>query len=831
MAPGLYTVIFLVAVLVVLAVFIVAVLLLRRWVNRPYALNWHRQARLYKYATIYWGIAIVTVGIVSFTDQEPFWPQKAIIFTALLVMLGCQLYLWRNARLKAAMTPPPPPAPHPRPPGGGWQSILILLSVAGLVWFGLHSLRQDRLLAEQEAREAGENLAQRLALAISTEAAQQLRDFRAVSFRLLVNRLTDLGLMRAGPGDKEWWRIKEWQQANPEIDLATLPPTDADNFVERKPEVMPPQPPEWLGQLTSEQQQLWQAAKDAEFVTQDFSALQVALEKFIATEPPIGARANAEYLLLLAKTQPLPAPEAAAQISEAFQSLWRYSSQVTESGLPVGQLICYQALRRLPEGAGLPENFIRDHTIAWMIRHRPSVFSPLLIAETERVVRGTSLESYAATLKAWWDADTAARQVLEDFREQYPTNTWNAAPFWVDAGRGKFLLLLDPPRPSTTNSAVPQSLSYQGLLFPEAVVEKSLATAVHKARISLPPYARVEFETAKRKIVLSPGQIGAPTNHSLTLLGQADGTWKNLLLNQHAYPFRVRVLLASPEILYARQSQRTRLFGALIVLSALATLIGLIVTRRAFLRQLRLNEMKSNFVSSVSHELRAPIAAVRLMAENLERGKVNEPARQRDYFRFIGQECRRLSALIENVLDFSRIEQGRKQYEFEPTDLVALVEQTVKLMQPYAAEKGVQLKAQIESPRSEMEVDGRALQQALVNLVDNAIKHSPLNAVVTVALENAAPQQQPGTLNLSVTDHGPGIPASEREKIFERFHRLGSELRRETQGVGIGLSIVKHIVAAHGGRVRVESKIGMGSRFTIELPEKIPPRMNMDERG
>ncbi|HPY29497.1 MAG TPA: HAMP domain-containing sensor histidine kinase [Verrucomicrobiota bacterium] len=828
MAPGLY------AIILLLVVFIVTVLV-RRSVNRPDAPNWHRQARLLKYLTIYWGIAIVAVGVVSFTNQKPFWPQEAIIFTGWLVALGCQIYVWRYARLKAAMSPPPPPASHLRPPGGGWQAILILLPMAGLVWFGLYSLRQDRLLAEQEAREAGENLAQRLALAIGIEAAQQLRDYCDVSRSLRVNRFVDLGLGSWKGGqptaDAAWRRIKEWQRANPEIDLATLPPADVDSYWEAQPEVMPPQPPEWLEQLTPEQQQLWQAAKAAEFVTRDFSALQAALEKFIATKPPEGARANAEYLLLLAKTQPLSASEAVAQISEASRSLWGYSDEVTESGLPVGQLISYQALRRLPEGASLPENFIRHHTIARKIESRPSIFSPLLIAETERVARGTSLESYATTLKAWWDADTAARQVLEDFREQYPTNTWNAAPFWVDAGRGKFLLLLDPPGPSTTNSAVPQSLSYQGLLFPQAVVEKSLATAVHKARISLPPYARVEFETAKRKIVLSPGQISAPTNHSLTLLGQADGTWKNLLLNQHAYPFRVRVLLASPEILYARQSQRTRLFGALIVLSALATLIGLIVTRRAFLRQLRLNEMKSNFVSSVSHELRAPIAAVRLMAENLERGKVNEPARQRDYFRFIGQECRRLSALIENVLDFSRIEQGRKQYEFEPTDLVALVEQTVKLMQPYAAEKGVQLKAQIESPRSEMEVDGRALQQALVNLVDNAIKHSPLNAVVTVALENAAPQQQPGTLNLSVTDHGPGIPASEREKIFERFHRLGSELRRETQGVGIGLSIVKHIVAAHGGRVRVESKIGMGSRFTIELPEKIPPRMNMDERG
>jgi two-component system sensor histidine kinase SenX3 len=131
----------------------------------------------------------------------------------------------------------------------------------------------------------------------------------------------------------------------------------------------------------------------------------------------------------------------------------------------------------------------------------------------------------------------------------------------------------------------------------------------------------------------------------------------------------------------------------------------------------------------------------------------------------------------------------------------------------------------------ELNVDGRAIQQALVNLIDNAIKHSPKDAVVKVALELQSAERevrsgdsetcnlQPSTFNLSVTDHGPGIPASELEKIFERFYRLGSELRRETPGVGIGLSIVKHVAESHGGRVRVESEVGHGSRFTIEFPE------------
>ena len=283
---------------------------------------------------------------------------------------------------------------------------------------------------------------------------------------------------------------------------------------------------------------------------------------------------------------------------------------------------------------------------------------------------------------------------------------------------------------------------------------------------------------------------------------------------------RIYCFLARPDILYAAQERRLLIFAVFLAGAAICAAAGFVNAYRAFHRQVAVNDLKTNFVSAVSHELRAPIASVRLMAEGLDRGAVSEPVRQKQYYRLIVQECRRLSGLIENVLDFSRIEQGRKKYEFEPTDLTALARQTTELMQPNAAERHVRLDLRLPAEAlTHSRCDGMALQQALINLIDNAIKHSPANTTITIGLERQL--STGGSVLLWVEDQGAGIPTEEHEKIFERFYRRGSELRRETQGVGIGLTIVKHIVEAHGGTVRVRSNAGQGSRFTLELPRSL----------
>ena len=267
-------------------------------------------------------------------------------------------------------------------------------------------------------------------------------------------------------------------------------------------------------------------------------------------------------------------------------------------------------------------------------------------------------------------------------------------------------------------------------------------------------------------------------------------------------------------MLYARFRNRRLMTTGLMLAAAATAIFGFFSARKAYWQQTQLAESKSNFVAAVSHELRAPIASIQLLVESLERGTVPTEERRQEYFRLISQECRRLGGLIRNVLDFSRIEQGAKSYARELVDVAALLEHTRAVLAPMAASRAVTLK--VIWPEKPLTVwgDGQALQQALLNLIDNALKHSPADSTVTVDVT----QMDEAWVEFSVRDEGPGIPLAEQQRIFEPFYRLGSELRRETEGAGIGLAIVRHIMAGHGGTVTVHSEPGNGSRFVLRLP-------------
>jgi signal transduction histidine kinase len=251
------------------------------------------------------------------------------------------------------------------------------------------------------------------------------------------------------------------------------------------------------------------------------------------------------------------------------------------------------------------------------------------------------------------------------------------------------------------------------------------------------------------------------------------------------------------------------------ILGAISLLMigGIFLTYRNISREMNLARLKSDFVANVSHELRTPLALIRLYAETLELGRLNTKEKYQEYFRIIREESERLSSLINNILDFSRIEAGRKEYEFKETDLSELVRSTLDTYRFQIEQNGFTFEENISKDIPPVNVDREAIARSLLNLVNNALKYSKEKKYIGVSLYRAN-----GSVKLEVSDHGIGIPAAEQEKIFEKFYRCGDPLVHNVKGSGLGLSLVRHIVRAHGGDVKVESAPDKGSKFTIALP-------------
>jgi signal transduction histidine kinase len=252
-----------------------------------------------------------------------------------------------------------------------------------------------------------------------------------------------------------------------------------------------------------------------------------------------------------------------------------------------------------------------------------------------------------------------------------------------------------------------------------------------------------------------------------------------------------------------------------LILGILSLLIigGLVLTKHIVSKEMALARLKSDFVSNVSHELRTPLALIRLYAETLELGRITTQEKKQEYYRIIRKESERLTALINNILDFSRIEAGRKEYEFRETDIAELVHNTLDSYRYQIEQQGFAFEESIDSSLPKVYVDREAIARALVNLVNNALKYSADEKFLGVKL-----YRENGVVRLEVADRGIGITRREQSKIFEKFYRTGDPLVHNTKGSGLGLSLVRHITQAHGGEIAVESAPGKGSKFTLSLP-------------
>ena len=256
---------------------------------------------------------------------------------------------------------------------------------------------------------------------------------------------------------------------------------------------------------------------------------------------------------------------------------------------------------------------------------------------------------------------------------------------------------------------------------------------------------------------------------------------------------------------------RNQLFPYSMGLLVLVTVLGSVFVYRAVSHEVRLARLRNDFVAAVSHEFRSPLSSILALAERLER--ISDPDKLREYHRIIGQDARRLSALVTRLLDFALIEDGREVYSFERVDLVGAAREAIEACQHVARPGRISLLGAETAPLW-VRGDRTALQHAIQNVIENAAKYSPPEAPIIVQCASAN-----GSHLVEVCDRGIGIPASEQAKIFEKFYRGQEVSALNAQGVGIGLALVQHVIKGHGGSIGVDSRPGEGSRFSLHVPK------------
>lgn len=430
---------------------------------------------------------------------------------------------------------------------------------------------------------------------------------------------------------------------------------------------------------------------------------------------------------------------------------------------------------------------------AALLRERANTIRPLLMVDGE--VPKTSSASEAAdiratqgnleTLNTMLTGVTAAARERTEFA-QIAAQLSNES-IWTEPGEGVRFITY-----RRTNSGIPTLVVAVGYVGARRVAVVGAATDVIAA------YWGAQDWSGEWRVVLADQ---TPLEDRILTLGHAFG---NAVITATAESVN-----RATDIQYRQLS--LMVFSA--TGSALAWVVVIWLMINVMGRQRELVVLQRRFVADVSHELKTPLALIRLLAETLATGRLREQSRVDHYLSTITRESERLSALIDNILDFSNMEAGRKRYEFGPCGVNMVVQQAWALFEPQFSKDGFMARLIVQQDLPTIRADSAALQQLVVNLLQNAYRYGAEGKYVALSARRSGEQ-----VIIDVEDHGIGMTRKQIQRIGQSFFRADDPRVRKTRGTGLGLTIVKHIIAAHGGRLHIESRPGKGSVFSVQLP-------------
>jgi signal transduction histidine kinase len=498
-----------------------------------------------------------------------------------------------------------------------------------------------------------------------------------------------------------------------------------------------------------------------------------------------------------------------------------YSDLSTLSGLPLGfsaRLRTVECLERIGdvEGAvkwalslyrellGKPSALSENQFRTYVTLVGESIEGLLTADQTERF-SGKYRKDYgelnrlrADRMKDWEAVRMLRKEIVPELTGRLsPSEAYSPGPCrFSRVVEGRDLLFLAVPIPDRTSAGIAGMFGVQ--IKSDLLLKSVLSEAVGKAQlndgmeIALSDLAGRTL-SGKRNAPAAPPLVTEYFEHNFP-------PWKIDL-----YQVRAK----GPGALDIRRNFYFWTILTLIVVLA----FGAFLLARTIGHEMEVLKVKSDFVSSVSHEFKTPLTSIKALMERLVDGKVLDAAKMSQYFSIIAQNTDRLSGLVDNLLDFSRIEEGKKEYIFSDTDLVRIVTDQVRAFQKEQAPTGPDIRLEISGEIPILRADADALSRALANLLSNAVKFTPSGKAICVGLGSDGTK-----IVLEVDDEGMGIPQDELGRIFEKFFQGKNARVQSVRGTGLGLTLVKHIVEAHGGRILAESQLNEGSKFSMIFP-------------